>query len=86
MKISKMCPSIKSNDSRFDAYLDLIGLPSKDYQLLERARSFCNGDRSLVDISERIGVVPERLYEVLEKLGDEVEWNLVEVSGLVDEE
>lgn len=86
LKISKMCPSIKSNDSRFDAYLDLIGLPSKDYQLLERARSFCNGDRSLVDISERIGVVPERLYEVLEKLGDEVEWNLVEVSGLVDEE
>ncbi|TFG31553.1 hypothetical protein EU527_12105 [Candidatus Thorarchaeota archaeon] len=84
LKISKMCPSIKSNDSRFDAYLDLIGLPSKEYQLLERARSFCNGDRSLVDISERIGVVPERLYEVLERLGNEVEWHLVEVTGLIE--
>jgi len=84
LKVSKLCPLIRSNDSRFDAFLDLIGLPSKDYQLLERAKSFCNGDRPLVDISERLGVVPERLHEVLEKLGEEVEWRLIEVSGLVD--
>jgi len=86
LKVSKICPLIKSNDSRFDAYLDLIGLPSKDYQLLERAKSFCNGDRPLVDISERLGVVPERLHEVLEKLGEEVEWRLIEVSGLIEKE
>ncbi|MCK5265323.1 MAG: hypothetical protein KAR03_06915, partial [Candidatus Thorarchaeota archaeon] len=86
LKISKICPVIKSNDSRFDAYLDLIGLPSKDYQLLERAKSFCNGDRPLVDISERLGVVPERLHEVLEKLGEEVEWHLIEVSGLIEKQ
>ena len=86
LRVFKMCPSIKTNDSRFDAYLDLIGLPSKDYQLLERARSFCNGERSIVDISERIGVIPERLYEVLERLGDEVQWNLIEVTGLLESE
>ncbi|MCK5389583.1 MAG: hypothetical protein KAJ36_03795 [Candidatus Thorarchaeota archaeon] len=86
LKVSKICPVIKSNDSRFDAYLDLIGLPSKDYQLLERAKSFCNGDRPLVDISERLGVVPERLHEVLEKLGEEVEWHLIEVSGLIEKQ
>ena len=85
LKVHKLCPVIKENDARFDAYLDLIGLPNKDYQLLERAKSLCNGDRSLVDVSERLGVVPERLHEVLEKLGDEVKWNLIEVSGLVDE-
>ncbi len=85
LKISKLCPVIKQNDSRFDAYLDLIGLPRKDYQLLERAKSLCNGDRPIVDVSESLGVVPERLYEVLEKLGDEVKWNLVEVSGLADD-
>lgn len=84
LRVSKMCPVIKSNDSRFDAYLDLIGLPNKDYQLLERAKSFCNGDRPLVDISERLGVVPERLYEVLEKLGETVDWYLIEVVELVD--
>jgi len=84
LKVSKICPLIRTNDSRFDAYLDLIGLPRKDYQLLERAKSFCNGDRSIVDISERLGVVPERLYDVLEKLGDEVEWCLIEVVGMVE--
>lgn len=85
LRVTKLCPLIQEKDARFDAYLDIIGLPSKDYQLLERAKSLCNGDRSLVDISERLGVVPEQLYEVLEKLGDEVEWKLIEVSGLVDE-
>jgi len=84
LKISKICPSIKSNDNRFDTYLDLIGLPNKDYQLLERARPFCNGNRSLVDISERIGVVPERLFEVLEKLGEEVQWNMIDVTDLIE--
>lgn len=85
LRVSKLCPLIEKKDARFDAYLDLIGLPSKDYQLLERAKSLCNGDRPLVDISERLGVVPEQLYEVLEKLGDEVEWKFIEVSGLVDD-
>jgi aminopeptidase-like protein len=85
LRVSKLCPLIQEKDARFDAYLDLIGLPSKDYQLLERAKTLCNGDRSLMDISERLGVVPEQLYEVLQKLGDEVEWKLIEVSGLVDE-
>jgi hypothetical protein len=85
LKISKLCPVIKQNDSRFDAYLDLIGLPRKDYQLLERAKLHCDGNQPMVDVSERLGVVPERLYEVLQKLGDEVKWNLVEVSGLADD-
>ncbi len=85
LRVSKLCPLIQEKDARFDAYLDLIGLPSKDYQLLERAKSLCNGNRPLVDISERLGVVPEQLYEVLEKIGDEVEWKHVEVVGLVDD-
>lgn len=85
LRVSKLCPLIQEKDARFDAYLDLIGLPSKDYQLLDRAKSLCNGDRSLVDVSERLGVVPEQLYEVLEKLGDEIDWQLIEVSGLIDD-
>jgi len=84
LRVSKLCPLIREKDARFDAYLDLIGLPSKDYQLLDRAKSLCTGDRSLMDISERLGVIPEQLYEVLEKLGDEVEWKRIEVSGLVE--
>ena len=83
LKISKLCPLLQEKDARFDAYLDLIGLPNKDYQLLDRAKSLCDGEHGLVDVSERLGVIPEQLYDVLEKLGDEVEWKLVEVSGLV---
>jgi len=78
--ISSLCPLIKGNDARFEAYLDIVGLPSKDYQLLERAKNLCNGKRTLVEVSERLGVNPERLYDVLEKMGEEVEWRLVEVS------
>ncbi len=82
LSILQMCPQFSQDDARFDAFLDVIGLPSKDYQLLQRAKQFCNGTRSVVEISERLGVTPDQLYEMLEKLGDEVKWILVEVSGL----
>ncbi|MCK4483881.1 MAG: hypothetical protein KAU89_03585 [Candidatus Thorarchaeota archaeon] len=85
LRIAKMCPVIEGEDARFNAFLDLVGLPSKEYQLLERAKHLCNGERSVVDVSERLGVTANRLYEVLAKLGTEVNWNYVEVSGLADE-
>jgi hypothetical protein len=84
MRVSKMCPEIKRADSRFDAFLDLIGLPRKDYQLLTRAIPLCTGSKPIGEISEKLGVTGERLYEVLRKIGDEVNWNLIEVRGLVD--
>ncbi|MHA2262403.1 MAG: hypothetical protein ACXAEN_08455 [Candidatus Thorarchaeota archaeon] len=82
--ISQLCPKIRSDDTRFDAFLDIVGLPNKDYQLLQRAKAHCTGSRPVVDVSSRLGVTSERLYDVLSKLGDEVEWNLVEVTGLPD--
>ncbi len=85
LRIAKMCPIIEGEDARFNAFLDLIGLPSKEYQLLERAKHLCNGERSVVDVSDRLGVTAERLFEVLTKLGTEVDWSYIEVSGLADE-
>lgn len=82
LTVSKMCPYIKDDDARFDAYLDIIGLPRKDYQLLRRAKSLCDGERYIVEVSEKLGVTSERLYDVLEKLGNEVRWNLVPVADL----
>ncbi|MDF1539663.1 MAG: hypothetical protein P1Q69_12255 [Candidatus Thorarchaeota archaeon] len=82
VSICHMCPKMQENDVRFDAFLDLIGLPNKDYQLLRRAIPLCNGSRSVPDISERLGIITERLYELLIKLGDQVEWKLVKVTGL----
>ncbi len=81
LEIAKLCPVLKENDARFDAFLDIIGLPQKDYQLLERAKLLCNGSNSVIAISERINVTADRLYEVLVKLGDEVEWQLQKVTS-----
>ena len=83
VRISTMCPLIQQNDTRFDAYLDIIGLPSSDYQLLSRAKILCDGSNYIVDISERLGETPKQLYDMLRKLGDQVQWNLIEVTGLI---
>jgi DNA-binding phage protein len=82
LEISVMAPELKAEDARFDAFLDLIGLPQKDYQLLKRAMPLCNGAKPLVEISDKLGVTSERLYEVLSKLGDEVNWRHLHVTGL----
>ncbi|MHA2386097.1 MAG: hypothetical protein ACXAEE_07800, partial [Candidatus Thorarchaeota archaeon] len=82
LQISKIAPELKAEDSRFDAFLDLIGLPQKDYQLLKRAMPLCNGAKPLAEISDKLGVTSERLYEVLNKLGDEVQWIRLQVAGL----
>jgi hypothetical protein len=82
LKISTMNPLIQQNDTRFDAFLDIIGLPNNDYQLLSRAKSLCDGQHYIVDISERLGETTKQLYDVLRKLGDQVRWKLVEVTGL----
>ncbi len=79
IRISKMCPLIKGEDERFDAYLGLVGLPEKEYQLLKRAMPLCDGSRALGEISDKLGVTSERLHEVLSKLGEQVEWKLVDV-------
>lgn len=77
--VSRLCPVIRENDSRFDAFLDLIGLPAKDYQLLSRARVLCDGQRSVPEISNRLSVATDLLYETLQRLGDQVQWRLVEI-------
>ncbi len=82
LQISKIAPELKAEDARFDAFLDLIGLPQKDYQLLKRAMPLCNGMKPLAEISSKLGVTSERLYEVLKKLGDEVQWKRLYVTGL----
>jgi hypothetical protein len=82
LQISKIAPELKAEDTRFDAFLDLVGLPQRDYQLLKRAKPLCNGIKPLAEISSKLGVTSERLYEVLSKLGDEVEWKRLQVTDL----
>ncbi len=81
LSVARMHPVVRADDTRFDAYLDLVGLPRRDYNLLKRASPLCTGEYPLTVVSERIGVTAERLYEVLSKLGDNVQWRLVEVAA-----
>jgi len=83
--ISKMCPVLQEEDARFDIYLDLVGLPSKDNQILNRAKPLCTGSKSVVEVSEKIGVTAEKLFEVLGRLGNAVSWKLVEVTVAQDQ-
>jgi hypothetical protein len=85
VKVFKMCPAIQESNVRFDIYLDLVGLPKRDNQILNRARPLCNGEKPLVEISEKIGVTAEKLHDVLSKLGNAVSWKYVEVTGLTHE-
>ncbi|MHA1246545.1 MAG: hypothetical protein ACTSPE_04405 [Candidatus Thorarchaeota archaeon] len=82
VRVYRLCPRVRQDDQRFDAFLDIIGLPERDYRLLRRARLLCNGSRSIEEIAERLSVTPERLSDVLSKLGDQVEWRRAEIAGL----
>lgn len=82
VQIVKLCPAMREDDMRFDSYLDLVGLPSRDYQLLKRAKPLCNGHRTIEEIAHRLDVSAERVHEVLVKLGDEVDWKLVEIQSV----
>ncbi|TFF94600.1 hypothetical protein EU546_04680 [Candidatus Thorarchaeota archaeon] len=82
VQIVKLCPALREDDSRFDSYLDLVGLPSRDYQLLKRAKPLCNGHRTIEEIAQRLDVNADRVNEVLVKLGDEVDWKLLEIQSV----
>ncbi len=76
VEIFKMCPQIKSSDDRFDTYLDIIGLPRREFRILNDAKSYCDGRTPLPVISKTTGASIEELYGVLKKMGDEIRWNL----------
>ncbi len=74
IRIVELYPVINEIDERFDAYLELVGMRSQDYQILKAAVPFCDGKTSLGEISLRIGVPRAQLYEILKSSGDRVKW------------
>ena len=67
-------PKLAASDTRFLAYLETVGLPRDEYQILDQAKGFCDGNNSVADIAQRIGSDEEKLITILRKLGDNVEW------------
>ncbi len=67
-------PKLEASDRRFIAYLETVGLPRDEFEILKQAMSFCDGENSIRDIAQRIGIDQEKLIQILRKLGDYVEW------------
>jgi hypothetical protein len=67
-------PKLAASDARFLAYLETVGLPRDEYQILDQAKGFCDGNNTVADIAQRIGADEEKLITILRKLGDNVEW------------
>ncbi|MHA2352418.1 MAG: hypothetical protein ACXAC0_05160 [Candidatus Thorarchaeota archaeon] len=74
VRISKMFPVIEDRDERFVAYLEVIGIKKKDFDVVESIWKYCNGSLSLREISERSEIPSQRILEVLRALGNHVQW------------
>jgi hypothetical protein len=75
VKISKIYPIIGERDERFMAYLEVIGIKKKDFDIVDSIWKHCNGGHSLREISERSNVPAVRILEVLRALGNQVTWS-----------
>jgi hypothetical protein len=72
--ISKLFPVMEDRDERFVAYLEVIGIKKRDFDVVESIWKFCNGSLSIREISERSEIPAQRIIEVLRALGNYVQW------------
>jgi hypothetical protein len=81
--ISKIFPVMDDRDERFAAYLEVIGIPKKDYDIVDLIWEHCNGSLSVKEISEISRAPTFRIVEVLRKLGNHVKWEKERVLSRV---
>lgn len=74
VRISKLFPVIEERDERFVAYLEVIGIKKRDFDIVDLVWKYCNGSLSLREISERTEIPAQRILEVLRTLGNHVQW------------
>jgi hypothetical protein len=74
VRISKLFPVMEDRDDRFVAYLEVIGIKKRDFDIVDSIWKYCNGSLSLREISERSEIPAQRILEVLRALGNHVQW------------
>ncbi|TFG09412.1 hypothetical protein EU538_05170 [Candidatus Thorarchaeota archaeon] len=74
VRIVKLFPVMNERDERFAAYLEIIGMPKRDYDVIDSIWKYCDGSLSLSEISARSSIPVDRIMEVLKKLGKHVSW------------
>ena len=75
IQIMRLYPILGKRDERFAAYLEVVGIPKRDYKVLDSIWSHCNGRMSVKDISKESGISVPRIIDVLRSLGSQVKWN-----------
>ena len=65
---------MEDRDERFVAYLEVIGIKKRDFDIVESIWKLCNGSLSIREISERSDIPAQRIIEVLRALGNYVQW------------
>ena len=74
VKISKLFPVMEDRDERFVAYLEVIGIKKRDFDIVDSIWKYCNGSLSLREISDRTEIPAQRILTVLRALGNYVKW------------
>jgi hypothetical protein len=74
VKISKLFPVMEDRDERFVAYLEVIGIKKRDFDIVDSIWKYCNGSLSLREISDRTEIPAQRILHVLRALGNYVKW------------
>ncbi len=74
VRITKLFPAMDERDDRFSAYLEVIGIKKRDFDVVDVVWRHCTGGLSLQEISERTQIPASRILEVLRALGNHVTW------------
>ena len=75
VRIAKLFPVLQDRDERFAAYLEVIGIKKRDYDVLNSIWKYCNGSLSIREIADKSGVLASRILDVLNELGNHVTWS-----------
>ncbi len=73
-RITNVYPVIKKEDERFSAYLEVIGMPEEDYNVVNDIRQYCTGTYSIKEIAAKTGISSTRIIGVMKLLGKNVKW------------
>ncbi len=73
-EVNMIFPVLEERDERFSAYLEVVGLPKREYDIINTIWKFCNGSYSVGEIAEISGTPPGKIIEVIRKLGKYVKW------------
>jgi len=74
VRIAQVFPVMGPRDERFAAYLEIVGMPKKDYAIVDSVWSHCTGGSSIREISDKTRVPASRIVEVLRSLKNHVTW------------